>query len=100
MLAGWMQKEAISLHFPPVLLHIAFCFANKVFHYFSHIKSLCCYELLSRTLVCQDASHVLPMRLLRMTGSVERGDPFSEFGKRKKKTKHHLLCRDDRTHLS
>lgn len=102
MLVSWVQKEAISLHFPPVLLHIAFCFTNKVFHYFSHIKSLCCDELLSRTLVCQDASHVLPMRLLRMTGPAGRRDPFSGFRKRKrkKKKKSHLPCRDDRTHSS
>ena len=96
MLVSWVQKEAISLHFPPVLLHIAFCFTNKVFHYFFHIKRLCCYELLLRTLVCQDASHVLPMRLLRMTGPAGRGILSQSLEKKKKKS--HLPCRNDRTH--
>ena len=85
MLVSWVQKEAISLHFPPVLLHIAFCFTDKVFHYFFHIKSLCCYELLLRTLVCQDTSHVLPMRLLRMTGPAGRGILSQSLEKKKKK---------------
>lgn len=83
-------------------LHLGICFANKVFHYFSHLKSLCCcYEMLLKSLVCPDVSQwkqfsCTANETCEGDGTCGKRGSFCRVWKNEKLS--WLPCRADRTH--